>query len=203
VVQERGVGGADLHDGAERLVAVLRLVGLEHTDGELILSPGVGQLERPDDHADELGSRAFGQILRRHPPREGDGEGPQGLRPFRRHRGGEELQDGGGQSARGHLVRGAHAAHGTRARTGPRPAASGKARTGRRMRGWPGPSGPSEMVETSNRMSGSVEEHELRSVAQLRMLHALATRLNALDDVAAIGEAITTELKTLIDYHNC
>jgi signal transduction histidine kinase/GAF domain-containing protein len=59
------------------------------------------------------------------------------------------------------------------------------------------------MVETSHRISGSVEEHELRSVAQLRMLHALATRLNALDDVAAIGEAITTELKTLIDYHNC
>jgi PAS domain S-box-containing protein len=59
------------------------------------------------------------------------------------------------------------------------------------------------MVETSNRVSGSVEEHELRSVAQLRMLHALATRLNALDDVTAIGEAITTELKTLIDYHNC
>jgi PAS domain S-box-containing protein len=71
------------------------------------------------------------------------------------------------------------------------------------MRGWPGPSGPSGMVETSNRISGSVEEHELRSVAQLRMLHALATRLNALDDVTAIGEAITTELKTLIDYHNC
>src|SRR4249919_38568 len=31
------------------------------------------------------------------------------------------------------------------------------------------------MVETSNRISGTVEEHELRSVAQLRMLHALAT----------------------------
>ena len=59
------------------------------------------------------------------------------------------------------------------------------------------------MVEISNRISGPVEAHELRSVAQLRMLHALATRLNALDDVAAIGEAITTELKTLIDYHNC
>ncbi len=59
------------------------------------------------------------------------------------------------------------------------------------------------MVETSNRISGTVDEHELRSVAQLRMLHALATRLNALDDVTAIGEAITTELKTLIDYHNC
>ena len=71
------------------------------------------------------------------------------------------------------------------------------------MRGWPGPSGPCGMVETSNRVSGPVDEHELRSVAQLRMLHALATRLNALDDVGAIGEAITTELKTLIDYHNC
>ena len=59
------------------------------------------------------------------------------------------------------------------------------------------------MVEASNRIGGTVEGHELRSVAQLRMLHALATRLNALDDVAAIGEAITTELKTLIDYHNC
>ena len=44
------------------------------------------------------------------------------------------------------------------------------------------------MVETSNRMSGTVEAHELRSVAQLRMLHALATRLNTLDDVDAIGE---------------
>jgi signal transduction histidine kinase/putative methionine-R-sulfoxide reductase with GAF domain len=64
-------------------------------------------------------------------------------------------------------------------------------------------SGLSRMVETSNPTSGTVEGHELRSVAQLRMLHALATRLNALDDVAAIGEAITTELKTLIDYHNC
>jgi len=54
------------------------------------------------------------------------------------------------------------------------------------------------MVETNHRASGTVEAHELRSVAQLRMLHALATRLNALDDVDAIGEAITTELKTLM-----
>ncbi len=65
------------------------------------------------------------------------------------------------------------------------------------------PAGPPGMVETSNRMSGTVEEHELRSVAQLRMLHALASRLNALDDIDAIGDAITTELKTLIDYHAC
>jgi len=59
------------------------------------------------------------------------------------------------------------------------------------------------MVDTERRTSGTVGEHELRSVAQLRMLHALATRLNALDDVEAIGEAITAELRTLIDYHNC
>ena len=59
------------------------------------------------------------------------------------------------------------------------------------------------MIETGHHMSGTVQEHELRSVAQLRMLHALATRLNALDDVGAIGEAITSELRTLIDYHNC
>jgi signal transduction histidine kinase/putative methionine-R-sulfoxide reductase with GAF domain len=73
-----------------------------------------------------------------------------------------------------------------------------------RMCGPTGPTpAPQGMVETTNRMSGTVEEHELRSVAQLRMLHALASRLNALDDIDAIGEAITTELKTLIDYHAC
>ncbi|MGH2671668.1 MAG: GAF domain-containing protein, partial [Actinomycetota bacterium] len=47
------------------------------------------------------------------------------------------------------------------------------------------------------------ERRELRSVAQLRFLHTLALRLNALDDVSAIGQAITSELQTLIDYHNC
>ena len=46
------------------------------------------------------------------------------------------------------------------------------------------------------------EEHELRSVAQLKMLHSLAPRLNRLNDVQ-IGDAITAELKTLIDYHSC
>ena len=42
-----------------------------------------------------------------------------------------------------------------------------------------------------------------RSVAQLRMLHSLGVRLNSITDVRAIGEAITTELGTLVDYHNC
>ena len=47
------------------------------------------------------------------------------------------------------------------------------------------------------------EEHELRSVAQLKMLHSLALRLNRLNDLKQIGDAITAELKTLIDYHSC
>ncbi len=40
-------------------------------------------------------------------------------------------------------------------------------------------------------------------MAQLRMLHSLAAELNGLGDVAHIGAAITRELRTLIDYHNC
>jgi PAS domain S-box-containing protein len=40
-------------------------------------------------------------------------------------------------------------------------------------------------------------------VAQLKMLHSLALQLNRLDDATRIASAITAELKTLIDYHNC
>jgi signal transduction histidine kinase/putative methionine-R-sulfoxide reductase with GAF domain len=60
------------------------------------------------------------------------------------------------------------------------------------------------MAEMAHEDSGSLaERRELRSVAQLRFLHTLALRLNALDDVSTIAQAITGELKTLIDYHNC
>ncbi len=41
------------------------------------------------------------------------------------------------------------------------------------------------------------------SGAQLDMLHSLAAKLNALGDVRDIGNAITAELRTIIDYHNC
>jgi len=44
---------------------------------------------------------------------------------------------------------------------------------------------------------------EVRSVAQLDMLHSLAAALNLLGDVEEIGAAITAELRTIIDYHNC
>lgn len=42
-----------------------------------------------------------------------------------------------------------------------------------------------------------------RSVARLAMLHSLGTKLNAMRDVEGIGGAITAELGTIIDYHNC
>jgi signal transduction histidine kinase/putative methionine-R-sulfoxide reductase with GAF domain len=44
---------------------------------------------------------------------------------------------------------------------------------------------------------------ELRSAAELDMLHSLAAELNMLGDVEEIGSAITAELRTIIDYHNC
>jgi PAS domain S-box-containing protein len=54
----------------------------------------------------------------------------------------------------------------------------------------------------------STGEHDpgtdrFRSVAQLNMLHSLAAKLNSLGDVQEIGNAITAELRTIIDYHNC
>ena len=42
-----------------------------------------------------------------------------------------------------------------------------------------------------------------RSDAQLDMLHSFAAKLNVLTDTAEIGSAITSELRTIIDYHNC
>ncbi|MGH2655637.1 MAG: diguanylate cyclase [Actinomycetota bacterium] len=44
---------------------------------------------------------------------------------------------------------------------------------------------------------------EIRTVAHLKMLQSLAAKLNRLNDVREIGEAITAELRGLIDYHNC
>ena len=59
------------------------------------------------------------------------------------------------------------------------------------------------VAETHQELESRDGEGELRSVAQLKMLHSLAPRLGRLNDVEQIGEAITAELKTLIDYHNC
>jgi diguanylate cyclase (GGDEF)-like protein len=50
---------------------------------------------------------------------------------------------------------------------------------------------------------GEAPTGDLRSLAQLKMLQSLSNRLNRLNDVRAIGETITAELRSLIDYHNC
>jgi diguanylate cyclase (GGDEF)-like protein len=44
---------------------------------------------------------------------------------------------------------------------------------------------------------------DVRSVAHMKMLQSLGGRLNRLNDVRQIGNVIATELRSLIDYHNC
>jgi diguanylate cyclase (GGDEF)-like protein len=48
-----------------------------------------------------------------------------------------------------------------------------------------------------------VPQHEVRMVGHLKLLQTIASKLNRLLDVQAIGETIIRELKGLIDYHNC
>jgi diguanylate cyclase (GGDEF)-like protein len=44
---------------------------------------------------------------------------------------------------------------------------------------------------------------DVRSLAHMKMLQSLTGKLNRLTDVRAIGDEIASELRTLIDYHNC
>ena len=44
---------------------------------------------------------------------------------------------------------------------------------------------------------------DVRSVAHMKMLQSLGGKLNRLNDVRQIGDVIATELRSLIDYHNC
>jgi diguanylate cyclase (GGDEF)-like protein len=48
-----------------------------------------------------------------------------------------------------------------------------------------------------------VEERDLRSIAHLKMLQRLGGQLNRLNELTEIGDAVTDELRKLIDYHNC
>jgi len=43
----------------------------------------------------------------------------------------------------------------------------------------------------------------VRSIAHMKMLQSLAGKLNRLNDVREIASTIATELRLLIDYHNC
>jgi diguanylate cyclase (GGDEF)-like protein len=58
--------------------------------------------------------------------------------------------------------------------------------------------------ETSmERPDGQPLPSDVRSVAHLKMLQSLGAKLNRLNDVRQIGTVIATELRSLIDYHNC
>src|SRR5207248_4134909 len=46
-------------------------------------------------------------------------------------------------------------------------------------------------------------ERDVRSIAHLKMLQSLTGRLNRLNDVREIGDAIAAELRSLVDYHTC
>src|SRR3954451_18083480 len=55
--------------------------------------------------------------------------------------------------------------------------------------------------EAERPLPGSARD--VRSIAHLKMLQSLAGKLNRLNDVQQIGATIATELRLLIDYHNC
>src|SRR4051812_29464695 len=55
--------------------------------------------------------------------------------------------------------------------------------------------------ETERPQPGSARD--VRSIAHLKMLQSLAGKLNRLNNVQQIGATIATELRLLIDYHNC
>ncbi len=46
-------------------------------------------------------------------------------------------------------------------------------------------------------------DRDVRSIAHLKMLQSLSGKLNRLNDVREIGDAIAVELRALVDYHNC
>ena len=44
---------------------------------------------------------------------------------------------------------------------------------------------------------------DVRSIAHLKMLHGVSSKLSRLNDVAEIGSTVANELRQLLDYHNC
>jgi diguanylate cyclase (GGDEF)-like protein len=57
--------------------------------------------------------------------------------------------------------------------------------------------------ENERPSSAVTTARDVRSIAHLKMLQSLAGKLNRLNDVRQIGETIASELRLLIDYHNC
>ena len=53
------------------------------------------------------------------------------------------------------------------------------------------------------RPGAPMQERDVRSIAHMKMLQSLSGKLNRLNNVREIGDEIATELRSLIDYHNC
>ncbi len=51
--------------------------------------------------------------------------------------------------------------------------------------------------------AGADRQEEFRSIAHLKMLHGVSSKLTRLNEVGEIGQTIADELRLLIDYHNC
>jgi diguanylate cyclase (GGDEF)-like protein len=57
--------------------------------------------------------------------------------------------------------------------------------------------------DVGERPDGYYTGRDVRSVAHLKMLQSVVARLNRLNSVKEISEAIVSELRGLIDYHSC
>ena len=57
--------------------------------------------------------------------------------------------------------------------------------------------------EAGERPSPGAVGRDVRSIAHLKMLQSLAGKLNRLNGVREIGDAILNELRMLVDYHSC
>src|SRR4029453_16918406 len=60
-----------------------------------------------------------------------------------------------------------------------------------------------EEEEAGERPAPAAAGRDVRSIAHLKMLQSLAGKLNRLNDVREIGDAIVNELRMLVDYHSC
>ncbi len=60
-----------------------------------------------------------------------------------------------------------------------------------------------EEEEEGERPAPAAVGRDVRSIAHLKMLQSLAGKLNRLNDVREIGDAIVNELRMLVDYHSC
>jgi diguanylate cyclase (GGDEF)-like protein len=57
--------------------------------------------------------------------------------------------------------------------------------------------------DSTERPDASTQVRDVRSLAHMKVLQSVTGKLNRHTDVRKIGDEITSELRSLIDYHNC